>query len=75
MFMYSVGLILYLKNNTRQQILIALEWWFNCFVLFSALVERMMSGEVTDGPSMQALRDALINVRQHEAFLRIILVS
>ena len=34
-----------------------------------------MTGEVGDGPSLQALKESLINVRQHEAFLRIILVS
>ncbi|XP_072032769.1 cilia- and flagella-associated protein 206-like [Amphiura filiformis] len=40
---------------------------------YTALIERMMSGEVAGGPSMHALKEALINVRQHEAFLRIIL--
>ncbi|NP_001171855.1 uncharacterized protein LOC100369566 [Saccoglossus kowalevskii] len=40
---------------------------------YTALMEKMMSGEVHDGPSLQLLKDSDINARQHEAFLRIIL--
>ena len=31
-------------------------------------------GDNTEGPSIQLLKEALINTRQHEAFLRVILV-
>lgn len=43
---------------------------------YTTLVENMMSGKAqSDGPSLQLMKEALINSRQHEAFLRIILVS
>jgi len=35
----------------------------------------MQGGDHKEGPSSQLLKDALINTRQHEAFLRVILVS
>ena len=41
---------------------------------YTALIERIMNGEITEGPSLQLLKESLINTRQHEAFLRIILV-
>ena len=42
---------------------------------YTALIEHMMSGKApADGPSLQLMKEALINGRQHEAFLRIILV-
>ncbi|XP_022091777.1 cilia- and flagella-associated protein 206-like [Acanthaster planci] len=40
---------------------------------YTALIERIMGGEVKEGPSIKALKEALINSRQHESFLRIIL--
>ncbi|XP_070540608.1 cilia- and flagella-associated protein 206-like [Ptychodera flava] len=40
---------------------------------YTALVEKMMADQVKDGPSLQLLKDSLVNARQHEAFLRIIL--
>ncbi|XP_033632882.1 cilia- and flagella-associated protein 206-like [Asterias rubens] len=47
----------------------------SCDVAFkyTALIERIMAGEVTEGPSVKALKESLINIRQHESFLRIIL--
>ena len=42
---------------------------------YTSLAERIISGESKEGPSLQLLKEALINSRQHEAFLRIILVS
>ena len=33
----------------------------------------MQAGGSPDGPSLQLLKEALINMRQHEAFLRVIL--
>ena len=42
---------------------------------YTALIERILSGEITEGPPMEMIKEALINARQHEAFLRIILVS
>ncbi|XP_033102810.1 cilia- and flagella-associated protein 206-like [Anneissia japonica] len=40
---------------------------------YTALIEHMMATDVQDGPSLQLLRESMINARQHEAFLRIIL--
>lgn len=40
---------------------------------YAALVEKLQSGDNTEGPSIQLLKEALINTRQHEAFLRVIL--
>ncbi|KAJ8316908.1 hypothetical protein KUTeg_004812, partial [Tegillarca granosa] len=40
---------------------------------YTALIEKMQQSEQVEGPSMQLLKEALINTRQHEAFLRIIL--
>ncbi|XP_077992510.1 cilia- and flagella-associated protein 206-like [Glandiceps talaboti] len=40
---------------------------------YTALIEKMIAGHVSDGPSIHLLKDSLINTRQHEAFLRIIL--
>ncbi|KAH3708597.1 cilia- and flagella-associated protein 206-like [Dreissena polymorpha] len=40
---------------------------------YTALVEKIQSGESMEGPSVQLLKEALINSRQHEAFLRVIL--
>ncbi|VDI59773.1 Hypothetical predicted protein [Mytilus galloprovincialis] len=37
------------------------------------LIEKMHSGESSEGPSTQLLKESLINTRQHEAFLRVIL--
>ena len=42
---------------------------------YTALVERILGGEIQEGPPLQMIKDALINARQHEAFLRIILVG
>lgn len=44
------------------------------FFLFKALIEKSLSGDSKEGPSLQLLKEALINTRQHEAFLRVILV-
>ena len=46
----------------------------HCTVHFAALTEKLQSGDNTEGPSVQLLKEALINTRQHEAFLRVILV-
>ena len=49
--------------------------WLNHFIVhFPALTEKLQSGDNTEGPSVQLLKEALINTRQHEAFLRVILV-
>ncbi|XP_063433973.1 cilia- and flagella-associated protein 206-like [Mytilus trossulus] len=40
---------------------------------YTALIEKMHSGESSEGPSTQLLKESLINTRQHEAFLRVIL--
>ncbi|CAG2233873.1 Cilia- and flagella-associated protein 206 [Mytilus edulis] len=37
------------------------------------LMEKMHFGESSEGPSTQLLKESLINTRQHEAFLRVIL--
>jgi len=45
---------------------------------YTALVEQFQVHEPAQTPSeipIQLLKDSLINVRQHEAFLRILLVS
>ena len=42
---------------------------------YTSLIERIMKGEIKEGPSLQLLKESLINARQHEAFLRIILVT
>ncbi|XP_005101930.1 cilia- and flagella-associated protein 206 [Aplysia californica] len=40
---------------------------------YTALIEEMHKGQPKEGPSIQLLKEALINTRQHETFLRIIL--
>lgn len=40
---------------------------------YTALIEKMHSAESSEGPSTQLLKESLINTRQHEAFLRVIL--
>lgn len=40
---------------------------------YTALIEKMQTGDAQEGPSIQLLKEALINTRQHEAFLRVIL--
>lgn len=40
---------------------------------YTALVEKIQAGDSAEGPSVQLLKEALINSRQHEAFLRVIL--
>lgn len=40
---------------------------------YTALIEKSLSGDSKEGPSLQLLKEALINTRQHEAFLRVIL--
>lgn len=40
---------------------------------YAGLIEKLQSGDNTEGPSIQLLKEALINTRQHEAFLRVIL--
>ncbi|GFR85704.1 cilia- and flagella-associated protein 206 [Elysia marginata] len=40
---------------------------------YTAIVEAMHKGQVKEGPSIHLLKEALINTRQHETFLRIIL--
>ena len=47
-------------------------WYFDCF---TALIEKLQSEDNMEGPSVQLLKEALINTRQHEAFLRVILVG
>ena len=41
---------------------------------FPVLIEEMHKRQLQEGPSIQLLKESLINTRQHEAFLRIILV-
>ena len=41
----------------------------------AAILEKMHMGKPVEGIPIQLLREALINSRQHEAFLRVILVS
>ncbi|KAK7110859.1 cilia- and flagella-associated protein 206-like [Littorina saxatilis] len=40
---------------------------------YTALIEEMHKKQPREGPSIQLLKESLINTRQHEAFLRIIL--
>ncbi|XP_066277480.1 cilia- and flagella-associated protein 206-like [Branchiostoma lanceolatum] len=40
---------------------------------YTALIEKMQADPSLDGPSLQLLKESLINSRQHEAFLRILL--
>jgi len=40
---------------------------------YTALIEAMHKGQPKEAPSIQLLKEALINTRQHETFLRIIL--
>lgn len=40
---------------------------------YTALIEHIMAGQAKEGPSLQLLKESLINSRQQEAFLRIIL--
>ncbi|KAK3758413.1 hypothetical protein RRG08_058683 [Elysia crispata] len=40
---------------------------------YTAIVEAMHKGQVKEGQSIHLLKEALINTRQHETFLRIIL--
>ncbi|XP_071479028.1 cilia- and flagella-associated protein 206-like [Diadema antillarum] len=58
---------------TTQNVDTAIQRSCNTAFNYTAMIERMNAGEIAEGPSLQALKDALINVRQHESFLRIIL--
>ncbi|KAL3864488.1 hypothetical protein ACJMK2_006167, partial [Sinanodonta woodiana] len=40
---------------------------------YTALLEKYLTSNYTEGPSHQLLKEAMINTRQHEAFLRVIL--
>ncbi|KAL4231678.1 hypothetical protein ACF0H5_009257 [Mactra antiquata] len=44
-----------------------------CANKYTGLIEKIQSGDSSEGPSVQLLKEALINSRQHEAFLRVIL--
>ncbi|XP_060076916.1 cilia- and flagella-associated protein 206-like [Ylistrum balloti] len=44
-----------------------------CAANYTALIEKMQNSDNQEGPSTQLLKDSLINTRQHEAFLRVIL--
>ncbi|XP_052772365.1 cilia- and flagella-associated protein 206-like isoform X2 [Mya arenaria] len=44
-----------------------------CANKYTGLIEKIQGGENGEGPSVQLLKEALINSRQHEAFLRVIL--
>ncbi|XP_069140239.1 cilia- and flagella-associated protein 206-like [Argopecten irradians] len=44
-----------------------------CAANYTALIEKMQSSDSQEGPSTQLVKDSLINTRQHEAFLRVIL--
>ncbi|WAR21519.1 CF206-like protein [Mya arenaria] len=46
-----------------------------CANKYTGLIEKIQGGENGEGPSVQLLKEALINSRQHEAFLRVILVE
>ena len=50
----------------------------NYILRYTALIEKFQAMQPPPSPSdipIQLIKDALINVRQHEAFLRILLVS
>ena len=42
---------------------------------YTALIENLLQNENKEGPSTNLLKESLINARQHEAFLRVLLVS
>ncbi|KAH9503218.1 hypothetical protein Btru_068495 [Bulinus truncatus] len=42
---------------------------------YTTLIEEMHKRQIKEGPSVQLLKEALINSRQHETFLRIILTD
>ncbi|KAL5021112.1 hypothetical protein ScPMuIL_000267 [Solemya velum] len=44
-----------------------------CAHKYTALIEKIHSGSAAEGPSIQLLKEALINTREHEAFLRTVL--
>ncbi|XP_033756779.1 cilia- and flagella-associated protein 206-like [Pecten maximus] len=44
-----------------------------CAANYTALIEKMQNSDNQEGPSTQLVKDSLINTRQHEAFLRVIL--
>ncbi|OWF55043.1 cilia- and flagella-associated protein 206-like [Mizuhopecten yessoensis] len=44
-----------------------------CAANYTALIEKMQNADSQEGPSTQLVKDSLINTRQHEAFLRVIL--
>lgn len=46
-----------------------------CAYKYTTLIEEMHKRQIKEGPSIQLLKEALINSRQHETFLRIILVN
>lgn len=56
-------------QNVDAEIHVALR----CASKYTALIEKIQSGDNSEGPSVQLLKEALINSRQHEAFLRVIL--
>ena len=61
---------------TTQNVDAEIQGTANTAFRYTTLVEQMMSGKApVDGLSLQLLKEALINSRQHETFLRVILVS
>ena len=62
---------------TTQNVDAEIQGTANTAFQYTALIEHMMSEKDTtpDVTSLQVMKEALINSRQHEAFLRVILVS
>ena len=62
---------------TTQNVDAEIQGTANTAFQYTALIEHMMSEKDTtpDAASLQLMKEALINSRQHEAFLRVILVS
>ena len=62
---------------TTQNVDAEIQGTANTAFQYTALIEHMMSEKDTtpDAASLQLMKEALVNSRQHEAFLRVILVS
>ncbi|XP_067658072.1 cilia- and flagella-associated protein 206-like [Haliotis asinina] len=58
---------------TTQSVDTEIQSTLKCAYEYTALIEHIYHNEGFDGPSLQLLKEALINTRQHEAFLRVIL--
>ncbi|CAH1782884.1 unnamed protein product [Owenia fusiformis] len=58
---------------TTQQVDIEIQTTARTAYKYTALIEKLLLDKSFEGLSMQLLKEALINARQHESFLRIIL--